>query len=287
MDSTSGVRRFGAAEDYSHAHWQQARLPLTYSPTSGHVIELGVFPSYTHLRDLARFLHTRGMILSANFNGSEARAGAWFGANLIDYFGIEGGLAEKAGATDPYVTVDSIAMFKRSLAYDRPVSVFDEKIGTRAISPSQAAARLKQALFYDIFVGTSHPVTSGRLATPAGRALYARYTPLFRQLAADGWRPVTRARSSNPAVWVERYGAMQTGDLAFTLRNNTHSRQRYTLSIGVPAQCSSAAITATDEIAAAALPVQGRPASGAVAVASSIGPSDTQVVAVSTRPGCR
>jgi hypothetical protein len=287
MDSTSGMRRFGAAEDYSRAHWRQARVPLTYSPESGHVIELEVFPSYSHLRALAAFLHRRGMILSANFNGSEARAGAWFGADVIDDFGIEGGLDAKAGAADPYVTVDSIAMFKRSLADDRPVSVLDEQIGTPAISLRQVAERLRQALFYDIFAGVSHPISAGRLATRAGRALYARYTPLFRQLAAAGWRPITLARSSNPAVWVERYGVMQTGNLAFTLRNNTHAPQRYSLRIEVPAACRGTALTATEAITGTPLAVRGSPASGSVTIAAPIGAAETQVVAVRVRSACR
>ena len=57
MDSTSGARRFGAAEDYSHAHWRQARMPLTFSPESGHVVELEVFPSDSICAALAAFLH--------------------------------------------------------------------------------------------------------------------------------------------------------------------------------------------------------------------------------------
>jgi hypothetical protein len=262
-------------------------MPLTYSPESGHVIELEVFPNYSHLKAVAAFLHRRGMILSANFNGSEARAGAWFGADVIDYFGIEGGLDAKAGSADPYVTVDSIAMFKRTLADDRPVSVLDEQIGTPAISLRQVAARLKQALFYDIFAGVSHPVTAGRLATRAGRALYARYTPLFRQLSAAGWRPITLARSSNPAVWVERYGAMQAGDLAFTLRDNTRSAERYSLRIDVPGACRSAALTARDAISGAPLAVRGGAGSARVTVAGRIDAADTQVIAVGADPGCR
>ncbi len=206
---------------------------------------------------------------------------------MIDYFGVEGGLDAKAGAADPYVTVDSVAMFKRSLAYDRPVSVLDEQIGTPAISLRQVAERLRQAVFYDIFAGVSHPISAGRLATRAGRAFYARYTPLFRQLAAAGWRPITLARSSNPAVWVERYGAMQTGNLAFTLRDNTHSPQRYSLRIEVPAACRGTALTAREAITGTPLAVRGSPASGSVTISAPIGAAETQVVAVRARPVCR
>jgi hypothetical protein len=177
-------------------------------------------------------------------------------------------------------------MFKRSLADDRPVSVLDGQIGTVAVSLHQVAERLEQALFYDIFAGVSHPITAGRLATRAGRALYAHYTPLFRRLAAAGWQPITLARSSNPAVWVERYGAMQTGDLAFTLRDNTRRPKRYMLRIDVPDACRGVALTAKEAITRTPLAVRGSPGSGSVTIAGRIGAARTQVIAVSARPAC-
>jgi hypothetical protein len=158
------------------------------------------------------------MFLSANFNGSDARSATWFGAQGIDWFGIEQGLADKAAASnDRYTDVDSFAMAKRVLAGARPVSTIDARMGDGTLDAAAIRWRLQQNLFYGIFPGIGK---AGRW-TDEQRSAFATYTPLFDDLAAAGWRPVTLARSSDPQVWLERFGDPGSARWFLTLRNES------------------------------------------------------------------
>jgi hypothetical protein len=225
LDSTSGMRRWAAQDDYDRDHWAAAAMPLTFSYDTGQVVARVLFSDYGQVRRIADEMHGTGRIVSANFNGSEARAGAWFGADAIDYFGVEQGLPEKAGADDPYVTIDSFAMFKRTLADQRPVSTNDPLIGAGLLTTAQVERRLQRNLFYGIYsgVGGGYSLSEGIVA------LYAHYSPMFRALGAAGWQPLTRARADDQDVWLERFGSL-AGDVEYlTLRNDTRIAQ----SVGV------------------------------------------------------
>lgn len=53
----------------------------------------------------------------------------------------------------------------------------------------------------------------------AYRYLYQTFVPVIEQLSAAGWQPVTLARADSPRLRVERYGAVETANLAFACRN--------------------------------------------------------------------
>ena len=253
LDSTSGMRRWGAADDYDRRHWSAATLPLTFSYHSGLVTQRGLFPLYSHIADVADFVHGRRMILSANFNADLRRTGGFVGADHIDYFGIEQGLESRAKGR----SADPFALWKRTLAYHRPISTLDARIGAGRLPLWRTERQLQQNLFYGIFAGAWNPKTeaeaSGEEAKwtrePVAR-LWARYTPVFRKLAAAGWEPVTHARTSNQAVWVERFGTGSEGTLHFTVRNETSNPIAYRLRIDLDAleMSSSAAVTVVEEV---------------------------------------
>jgi hypothetical protein len=231
MDSTSGMRRWAAADDYNKKHWISAKIPLSFSYDSGKVVQKLSLTGYSHLKNLADFLHHRGLLLSANFNGSEARAGSWFGADVLDFFGIEQGLAEKAGKNDRYVTIDSFAMYKRTVAYQRPVSTLGVRLKRNQTPLEDLETTLSRNLFYGFWHGHHGRYGEEPLKDPHRKQVYDRYLPAFRSLAAAGWEPVTYAKSSNPDVWVERFGNLSDGDLNFTLRNETDQFQSFELAI--------------------------------------------------------
>ena len=236
LDSTSGVRRWAAVDNYYRRHWSVATVPLTYSYDSGLVTERGIFAMYEQVKRLAEFLHARGMILSANFNANEATTSGYFMADRIDSFGIETGLPER-DLSARQVTVDSFALLKRTMAYQRPVSTLDSKMGDGTIPLSAVEDRIEQALFYDIYSGARGEVKTD--GTEPGdtwsdekrRVIYAKYTPTFKTLSAAGWEPVTNAVSSNPNVWLERYGYASKGNLYIALRNETSDPQNYTMTV--------------------------------------------------------
>jgi hypothetical protein len=236
MDSTSGARRWGAVNDYDREHWAASEMPLTFSYNSGLPAQLGILQMHPHIRRVAEFVHDRGMLLSANFNGGENRTAGWLGADLIDYFGIEQGLPDKAGGID---RVDPLAMVKRVLAYQRPVTSLDTDIADGSITLEVVEDRIRQSLFYAIYPGAwvrdenEDDQTVATWSRAEVRAVYAPYARHFRDLSAAGWEPVTHARTDDPRVWVERYGS---GDeVRFTIRNETDTRREYALTIDLDA----------------------------------------------------
>lgn len=287
FDSTSGMRRWNAAENYRRTHWRRATIPLNFSYATGEVTQFGVMPNIAHLRQTASSLHDRDLFVSVNFNGSEARAGAWFGTDVIDYFGIEQALQDKtSAATDRFVTLDSFAMFKRTMAYQRPISALDRKVGDGTITLEEADKRLREHLFYGIFLGAAaETLSSGPLTSPEGRAMYAHYTPIFKRLARAGWEPVTNAVSSNPDVWIERFGSRGSSNLLFTLRNSGETEQVYTVEMEVAGRkCPATAVDVLELVNDEAQPAELAPSGRMASTQGSIAPKDTAVLRVDIVP---
>jgi hypothetical protein len=289
LDSTSGMRRWGAADDYDRAHWALASEPLTFSDDTGQVVERGLFEMYPNIAATAAFAHRHGMFVSANFNADATRAGGDVGADLIDYFGLEQGLEARAAHGQ---TIDQFAMLKRTLADDRPVSTLDASIGRNRLSAARIDETLQCNLFYGIFAGAWNPAAEAdgqaretTWTSSADAGLWARYTPLFRNLDAAGWRPITDATSSNAAVWVERFGSLSARNLFLTLRNDTDSPQLATITIHEDALGGSIGAVA-EVLTGSRLRTTLATAAGGrtVAVAVRIPPRSTRVLRVSAAP---
>jgi hypothetical protein len=287
MDSVSGMRRWGTAEDYDRAHWRKAPFPLSFSYNSGRPEEPVVLADAAHLHDVAHFLHSQGLILSANFNGSDARAGAYFNANVIDLFGIEQTLEPKTGLADPFTNVDQFAMAKRTLADTRPVSVLDLDMAMPGMTVADFEHTMQQHLFYDFFVGVpGTELTSGPASQPAYRAVYAKYTPIFKQLAVTGWRPVTWVRSSDSDVWLERYGSLAHRDLRLTVWNSTQEARPYTarLNLGALGGCHAQTVSARDEVGGQRFPVSTDLSGRKAQIRATVPENSVQVLRVREQP---
>jgi hypothetical protein len=286
LDSTSGMRRWGAADDYDRRHWSSARIPLTFSYDSGQVVVRGIFPMYDRIEQLANYVGLRGMMLTANFNATETQTLGFVGADRIDYFGLEQGLADRAR---PGMSADQFALLKRTLAYQRPVSTLDHLIGQGKLDASEIARRLQQNLFYGMFSGAfdaaSEAEATGRgptWSTPENARLWARYTPLIKEVAMAGWQPVTDAWTSRPQVWVERFGALATRDLHLALRNESRAAQRVVLTIDIRALRAdpSRMLRAVEQITGLSLQIAANRSAGVAVVTISVPPRSTRMIAI-------
>jgi hypothetical protein len=286
LDSTSGMRRWGAADDYDRRHWAFARLPLTFSYDSGQVAVRGIFPMYDRIADMATLVLDRRMMLTANFNAAETQTLGFVGADHIDYFGLEQGLADRSR---PGMSADQFAMMKRTLAYQRPVSTLDHLIGQGRLDEQRIERRLQQNLFYGMFAGAFDAETEAdgtakdaTWSTARNARLWARYAPLIKEVAIAGWQPVTNAWSSNPRVWVERFGSLATRDLHFAIRNETNSPQPFTLTVDIRNLRAAAGKTlrAVEQITGASLRIQANRSGGVAVVTMSIPAQSTRLLSV-------
>jgi hypothetical protein len=91
---------------------------------------------------------------------------------------------------------------------------------------------MKRCLAYGMFPGFfSHNASQGHyFSRPKlynrDRPLFKKYVPLCKRVAEAGWRPVTCARSSNPRVYVERFG-----DRYLTVFNDSRERRTTTIEL--------------------------------------------------------
>jgi Carbohydrate binding domain len=290
MDSTSGMRRWGAADDYDRRHWAAARIPLTFSYESGLPVVRGIFPMHDHIRELASFVHDRGMLLTANFNATETQTLGFVGADHIDYFGLEQGLADRAR---PGMSSDQFAMIKRTLAYQRPVSTLDHLIGQGKLGSEEIERRLQQNLFYGMFSGafdakTEAEATDDRAtwSTSENAKLWALYAPLIKEIAVAGWHPVTDAWSSNSRVWLERFGSLATGDLHLAVRNETGAVQRFSLTVDIASLHADPAkdLRAVEEITGVSLGIAANHSGGVAVLTMSVPPRSTRLLAITETP---
>jgi hypothetical protein len=276
LDSVSGMRRWGAADDYYQPHWAGARYGLTFSYDSARVVDRLAFGVAAEVKYVSDYAHAHGMFLSANFNGSDARSAAWFGAAWIDYFGLERGLPEKASAeNDPYSTVDGYALFKRVLADQRPVSTIDADCDAHPLDDLRA--RLQQTLLYGIYLGCYHDTSWSEQQ----RAVFAAYTPLLREIDTAGWEVVTRARASNPQLLVERFGSLaDDGAVWLPVNNPTGTPQDYTMTVeaGAVGGLAASQLEAEDRITGSAIAVAPGDREGDVSFTGTLAPHTTALV---------
>jgi hypothetical protein len=245
---------------------------------------------YDRMTELAEFVHERDLLLTANFNATELQTLGFVGADRIDYFGLEQGLADRARRG---MTTDQFAMLKRTLAYQKPVSTLDHRIGQGKLTADEIERRLQQNLFYGMFAGAfdvrTEPEATGEPAawtTPENARLWAQYAPLIKRVATAGWHPVTDAWSSTPSVWLERFGSLATNDLRFTIRNETNTAQRFSLTVDLNALRADPAkeLRAVEEITGVSLQLAVN-REGGVAVLSMVIPArSTRLLALPQTP---
>ncbi|MBA3779598.1 MAG: hypothetical protein H0X16_09945 [Chloroflexi bacterium] len=252
MDSSAGMRTWGVAMNYDRDDWRVADESLSFSYDTGAVTQINFLNMYPQFKRIAALLHQRGAINAVDFNADESVPMGYFGADAIDSFMFENGLPERGGAlTGLGLSADSFAMQKRSMAFQRPVSSLDPKIGDVCSDGEviDAGRRIEQSLFYGIFAGPNKEEPHPWWNCTGLRSKYARYTPIFLELQAAGWEPVTYAKSSRSDVWVERFGTSGNNDLFLTLRNETSISRTVTLTIDLRKSVASGTpITARERV---------------------------------------
>jgi hypothetical protein len=100
---------------------------------------------------------------------------------------------------------------------------------------------MKRALAYGMFPGFfSHNASQGHYFTrPAlydrDRPLFKKYVPICKVVAEAGWEPITRAKSSDERVHVERFGRVEKGPLYLTVFNDSNVPRTAEISLDCPA----------------------------------------------------
>jgi hypothetical protein len=106
---------------------------------------------------------------------------------------------------------DEELLYRRALCKGKPYC-FLMNTEFERFSAELVERYMKRSLAYGMFPGFfSHNASQGHYFTRPelynrDRPLFQKYVPLCRRVAEAGWEPLTRARSSDERVYVERFG---------------------------------------------------------------------------------
>ncbi len=186
--------------NFRREHFAYVDHPLTFSRLDWRPVQVGDFALYEWVDALARRMRRQGKFIMANMG----KLPFPFAAGLLDMHGYEWGIERAAPAA-------------RTLAYHKPVV-------TLPVRPEHyTEAWIRKHVRFAFFPGGYGG--RGRFATdPRLRALYKKYVPVIRALAAAGWEPVTFAAADDPAVRIERFGREGRLPLYFTAHNASDRR---------------------------------------------------------------
>ncbi len=222
LDSLEG---WSDVQDYRASNIAACPYPLPFDTDSRHPVLPQWYSTFAFARYLRDDLHNRGKLLMAN---SVPIRFAVF-APLFDVMGIEVNWLGAKGEWQP--EGDDVLSLRRTLSATKPYLLLMNTNFDKFSAPL-VEKYFQRSLFYGIFPSmfSADAATNPYWETPAlyerDRPLFRKYIPVIRRLSAAGWEPLTQAKSSNPIVYVERYGKR-----LFTLLNDTHQPEAATLTI--------------------------------------------------------
>ena len=220
-----------AGINYRPDHFKTATAPCLWDPKAKKPLLNNFFSSCEFARAAAELLRPRGQVTMMN----GALGASFYVAPWLDLFGAETGLRIKREALN----------YIRSTSYHKPFLTLLKGNYEKNIGRPQVELFMKRCLAYGIFPGFFDWPPSG--LGPGGRYwahpryyerdrdLHRKYQPLCRALAMAGWEPVTHARSSEPNVFVERFGPTPDGVAWLTLLNEEGDPHHTTLTIDAKA----------------------------------------------------
>ncbi len=190
--------------DFRREHFAAQRTPLTFSLDSRKPAVFRGLIAYEYVRALADDVHKMGKLMMANSTPIRL---CWL-APWLEVMGTETDWHRK-GKWQPMS--DAELIYRRALCATKPYCFlmntnFDE------FSHELVEKYMKRSLAYGMFPGffSADASTKQYFVNPAlynrDRPLFKKYVPLCKLVAEAGWQPVTRARSSDPKVYVERFG---------------------------------------------------------------------------------
>ena len=202
VDSSEGY--VTAELDFRREHLAAAQTSLTFSAEDFRPAVFRGLIAYEYVRAIAEDLHGMGKLMMANATPGRL---CWL-APWLDVMGTETDW-NPGGKWQPMS--DGEMLYRRVLCGPKPYC-FLMNTDFTAFSHELVEKYMKRCLAYGMFPGffshnasEDHYFSQPRLYN-RDRDLFKKYVPLCKTVAEAGWQPITRARSDNPKVYVERFG---------------------------------------------------------------------------------
>ncbi|MBM4018689.1 MAG: hypothetical protein FJ288_10245 [Planctomycetes bacterium] len=218
--------------DYRRDHFAAARTPLVWAAGTHRPAIFKGLIAYEYVRGMADDVHGMGKLMMAN---STPHNWCWL-APWLDVLGTETNW-NPDGRWRPMA--DAEMMYRRVLCGPKPYCFlmntdFDKW-------PYELTEKyMRRCLAYGMFPGffSANASTGHYFSRPdlynRDRPLFKKYVPLAKRVAEAGWQPVTRARSDNPKVYVERWG-----EKLLTVFNDSAEKQAAAIALDGPAPAAA------------------------------------------------
>ncbi|MCX8036685.1 MAG: hypothetical protein N3D11_06480 [Candidatus Sumerlaeia bacterium] len=213
--------------DYRRDHFAAAETPLVFSPDTHRPAIFRGLIAFEYVRGIERDIHPMGKLMMAN--GAPTRL-CWL-APMLDVMGTETDWNPQ-GRWRPMSDAD--LLYRRALCKGKPYC-FLMNTEFENFSHALVEKYMKRSLAYGMFPGFfSHNASEKHyFSQPAlydrDRPLFKKYVPLCKLVAEAGWEPVTLARSSDPKVYVERFGGK--AQCYLTVFNDSAERRTTTITL--------------------------------------------------------
>ena len=231
IDSTEGY--VTDLLDFRRDHFAGARTPLVFESGSYAPAIFRGLIAYEYAQGIANDVHAMGKLMMCN---GVPGTYCW----LVPVFDVLGTETDwNPGGTWRPMADDEL-MYRRTLCGPKPYcflmnTEFDK------FPHERVEKYMKRCLAYGMFPGFfSHNASEGHYFSRPDlynrdRPLFRKYVPLIRRVAEAGWQSVTRVRSSDPKVYVERWG-----ERYLTVFNDSDAPRTATLALDglkPPAKC--------------------------------------------------
>lgn len=213
--------------DFRREHFAAAGTPLVFSQDTHQPAIFRGLVAFEYVRGIAADVHGMGKLMMAN--GAPTQL-CWL-PPLLEVMGTETDW-NPGGRWRPMSDED--LLYRRALCKGKPycflMNTEFEKFPYELVEKY-----MKRSLAYGMFPGFfSHNASQGQYFTrpelyDRDRPLFKKYVPLCKRVAEAGWEPITLARSSDPKVYVERFGS--TSPRYLTVFNDSPQRRTTTITL--------------------------------------------------------
>jgi len=227
--------------NFRREHFAGMKTPLTFDIGSHRPAIFRGLIAYEYARAMAEDVHRMGKLMMANSTPSRL---PWLAA-YMDVLGTETNWNPR-GNWQPMSDAD--LLYRRAMCATKPYC-FLMNTDFNLFSHELVEKYMKRSLAYGMFPGffSADASTNHYFRNPAlynrDRPLFKKYVPLCKRVAEAGWRPITGAVTSDPQVYVERFG-----DRYLTLFNDSSEEKRFTVTLQGKAPAASRDLVTGQEV---------------------------------------
>ena len=222
--------------NFRRDHFATAETPLTFCLHSRKPAIFRGLIAFEYVRALERDVHGMGKLMMAN----STPVRLWFLAPLLDVMGTETNW-NRGESWQPMP--DRSMLFRRALCGPKPYC-FLQNTAFEDFSHAHVEKYMKRSLAYGMFPGffSADASTGQYFCRPElynrDRDLFKKYVPLCKRVAEAGWQPITKARSSDAKVYVERFG-----ERYLTVFNDSEEARDAEIAVEFPAETAVDLVT--------------------------------------------